>query len=179
MFYKEVDSEIKLALVQHSFAPLYAQLAKDNFEYLEEWLAWPPVCKSQCDFEEFIQRSLHDYADGKSMVCAIFYQNELVGNASFNTINRDLKKAEIGYWLAQPFQGKGVVTRVCQALINIAFSDLNMQKIQISVAVENKPSRSVCERLGMMLEGVITNEEYLSGRIIDHAIYGLFKENDK
>lgn len=179
VFYREIDSEVKLALVHKSFAPRYAQLAKENFEYLEEWLAWPPHCKSKLDFEEFVQRSLHDYADGKSMVCAVFYQNELVGNASFNTINHDLKKVEIGYWLAKPFQGKGVMTRVCEALIEIAFSEFDMQKIQISAAVENKPSRSVCERLGMTLEGIITNEEYLGGRIVDHAIYGLHKDKIK
>ncbi|MFC1233840.1 GNAT family N-acetyltransferase [Vibrio sp. F74] len=177
MFYREIDSEVKLALVHKSFAPRYAELAKDNFEYLEEWLAWPPHCKSKLDFEEFVQRSLHDYADGKSMVCGIFYRNELVGNASFNSIAHHLKKVEIGYWLAEPYQGKGIMARVCTALIEIAFVELDMQKVQISAATGNKPSRAICERLGMTLEGIITQQEYLGGRLVDHAIYALHKEN--
>jgi len=87
MFYKEIDKEIKLALVHKSFASRYAELAKDNFIYLNKWLEWPSHCKSTSDFEEFVQRSLINYAKGKSMNCAIFYRNELVGNASFNSIN--------------------------------------------------------------------------------------------
>lgn len=179
MFYRQIDSEVKLALVHKSFAPRYAELAKDNFIYLQEWLAWPPHCKNKHDFEEFVQRSLIDYANGKSMVCGIFYQDELVGNVSFNSINNELKKAEIGYWLAQQYQGKGIMTRVCEALIDIAFKELNMLKVQISAAKGNIPSRRVCERLGMTLEGVITQEENLGGRIVDHAIYGLQIESNE
>jgi ribosomal-protein-serine acetyltransferase len=52
-----------------------------------------------------------------------------------------------------------------------------MQKVQMSVAVENTRSRAVCERLGMVLEGIITNEEKIGERILDHAIYGLYREN--
>jgi len=52
-----------------------------------------------------------------------------------------------------------------------------MQKVQISVAVDNQPSRKVCERLGFSLEGVITRSENLNGRVVDHAIYGLSRKS--
>ncbi|WP_028865637.1 GNAT family N-acetyltransferase [Psychromonas aquimarina] len=175
MFSSTVDNEIKLALVQKSFAPLYVELAEENYSALEQWLAWPPHCKSEQDFVSFIQKSLHDYADGKSMVCAVWFNKKLVGNVSFNTINHNLKKVEIGYWLAESAQGKGIMTRVCKKLIDIAFNDLNMHKVEISAASENLASRAVCERLGMTLEGIITNSENLNGRIIDHAVYGLHR----
>lgn len=48
-----------------------------------------------------------------------------------------------------------------------------MEKVEISAAVENAASRAVCERLGCELEGIITRNENLNGRIVDHAIYGL------
>ncbi|WP_019615363.1 GNAT family N-acetyltransferase [Psychromonas ossibalaenae] len=175
MFSSTVDNEIKLALIEKSFAPLYVELAKENYTALERWLAWPPHCKSEQDFVSFIQKSLHDYADNKSMVCAVWFNEKLVGNVSFNTINHDLKKVDIGYWLAESAQGKGIMTRVCKKLINIAFSELNMHKIEISAASGNLASRAVCERLGMTLEGIVTNSENLNGRIVDHAVYGLHR----
>ena len=55
----------------------------------------------------------------------------------------------------------------------MAFIELDMQKVEISAAVENQSSRKVCERLGFSLEGVITCSENLNGRVVDHAIYGL------
>ena len=42
-------------------------------------------------------------------------------------------------------------------------------------ATENLASRAICERLGMKLEGIISNAENLNGRIVDHAIYGLHR----
>lgn len=66
-----VDKEIRLSLVQESFAPTYAKLVKENFNYLEKWLSWPPSCKNDQDFILFIHKSLYDYADGKSMICGI------------------------------------------------------------------------------------------------------------
>jgi ribosomal-protein-serine acetyltransferase len=51
-----------------------------------------------------------------------------------------------------------------------------MEKVQISAATQNKPSRAVCERLGFSLEGVITRAENLNGPVVDHAIYGLSRD---
>jgi ribosomal-protein-serine acetyltransferase len=175
LFSRVIDEEIKLSLVQESFATMYVELVKDNFSYLEKWLAWPPHCKSKLDFISFIRKSLHDYADGKSMVCGIWFNEKIVGNVSFNTINHELKKVEIGYWLIESVQGNGIMTRVCEKLIDIAFSELGMHKIEISAATENLASRAVCERLGMKLEGVISNAENLNGRMVEHAIYGLHR----
>jgi ribosomal-protein-serine acetyltransferase len=150
-------------------------LVKDNFTYLEKWLAWPPHCKNKQDFISFIRKSLHDYADGKSMVCGIWFNEQLVGNFGFNTINHELKKVDIGYWLTESVQGNGIMTRVCKKLIDIAFNELEMHKVEISAATENFPSIAVCERLGMKREGVISNAENLNGRIVDHAVYGLHR----
>ncbi|KDM90398.1 GNAT family N-acetyltransferase [Photobacterium galatheae] len=177
MFSQTVDTDIQLALVQPSFAPRYVELINTHFDYLSQWLAWPPHCNTESDFLNFIRRSLQEYAEGKSMVCAIFYQGTLVGNCSFNTINHSLKTVDIGYWLAADKQGKGIITRVCRHLISIAFEQLEMEKVVIAAAVENQASRAVAERLGMTREGVISRSENLNGRILDHAIYALHRQH--
>lgn len=187
MFTLTVDKEIKLALLSHQFAPLFFEIVNRERAYLSQWLAWPVHADSEAFFLNFIQRSLHDYADGKSLVLSIIYQDKLVGNVSFNSINHQLKKVEIGYWLSCEYQGKGIMSRAVSKLIEIAFTEYSMDKVQISAATENYPSRSVCERLGLTLEGIITQAENLNGRIVDHAVYGLsrkrwlekFNSNDK
>lgn len=151
------------------------ELAEENLEYLSEWFAWPRFCKTQEDFKEFVKDSLHKYAEGTSRNCAIKYRSEIVGNSGFNTINSNLKVVEIGYWLGQQYQGHGIVTRVCRYLIDYAFTKLDMEKVQISVAEGNLPSRAVCERLGMQLEGIITHREKIGDKILNHAIYGIHR----
>ncbi len=103
----------------------------------------------------------------------MIYKDKLVGNISFNSVSHQLKKVEMGYWLSSDYQGKGIVSRSVLKLIDVAFTDLDMEKVQISAATGNQPSRNVCERLGFVLEGTITRAENLNGRIVDHAVYGL------
>ena len=96
-----------------------------------------------------------------------------MGTAGFNYINTSLKKAEIGYWLSEQAQGSGIMTRACKTLIDMAFTELDLDKIEVPVAIGNTASRAVCERLGMHVEGTITNAENLNGRIVDHIYYAL------
>ncbi|RXJ72234.1 RimJ/RimL family protein N-acetyltransferase [Veronia nyctiphanis] len=177
MFKITVDEEISLYLPHETFAARYAELAFENFAYLSQWLAWPAFCKTEEDFEGFIKGSVHKYADGISMNCAIKYKGEIVGNTGFNTINQDTKMAVIGYWLAEKYQGKGIITRTTRFLIDYAFKTLDLEKVQISAAEENLPSRAVCERLGMTLEGVLTNQEKVGDRILNHAVYGIHRQH--
>ncbi|NOH78431.1 GNAT family N-acetyltransferase [Vibrio sp. RE86] len=177
MFSQRIDDEVSIALVQESFAEHYAEIVSEQSEYLSQWLAWPRFCQSEQDFRLFVQRVLQEYADGKSMTCAIIYQGKVVGNCSFNTINYDTQMAEIGYWLSQKHQGKGIVTRVVKHLIRIAFDQLGLEKVQLSAAVENTASRNVAERVGMTLEGILTRQEKIGDRVLDHTIYGIQKSD--
>ncbi|MDW6005062.1 GNAT family N-acetyltransferase [Vibrio mangrovi] len=174
MFKWTVDQEIILLQLHESLASRYAELVQENEPYLSQWLNWPRACRHLDDFKTFIQGSLYKYADGDGLDCAIEFQGQIVGNIGFNTIDHELKKAEIGYWIAQQYQGNGIVTRACKFLIQYAFESLNMEKVQISAAEDNLPSRAVCERLGMKLEGIISHQEKVGDRILSHAIYGIY-----
>ena len=175
MFRIRVDEQIELALIGHQHAqPLY-EIIDQNREFLERWLPWVDNTKAVSDTEAFIRSSLHDYADGKSMTCVIEYNQVAVGVISYNSINHNLAKVEVGYWLAAKYNGKGIVTRCCQFLIHYAFESLAMQKVQIAAAEENIASRAVIERLGFTLEGIVSRAESINGRVVDHAVYGLSK----
>ncbi|MDB2387442.1 GNAT family N-acetyltransferase [Shewanella sp.] len=177
MFTLDVDPDLALALVEHSFASQYLDIVSLQRDYLAQWLVWPPLAQDEAFFERFIEKSLHDYTAGHSLVCGIIYKGELVGNISFNRIDKQLRKVEIGYWLSQDHQGKGIVSRSVTKLIDLAFNQLQMEKVEAFVAIENQASRSVCERLGFKLEGVITRAEQLNGRMYDHAAYALRKSD--
>ncbi len=176
MFRKAVDSDINLVFLQESLAnDLYELVAHDR-EYLSKWLPWPPLTKSVDDTKSFIKRSIIDFAEGKSIVCAIEYQGRIVGVISYNAIYHSLKKVEIGYWISSHYQGHGIITRACRHMIEHAFNRMGMDKVEISAATGNSPSRNVCERLGMKLEGIIANAENLHGKIVNHAVYGITAE---
>lgn len=179
MFKYEINESIYISLIELSFASSYEKLVKDYYLHLKEFLAWPYFCKNENDFEDFIRKSLDDYKDGKSMVCTIFFEDKIVGNISFNKIDKSLKKVSIGYWLNSLYEGKGIITNCCMALVDYAFEDLEMEKVEIAVAEYNYKSRAVCDRLGMKLEGIISNCENINGKIVNHAIYSLHNTKEQ
>lgn len=173
MFHLDIDQNLKLMLVQPWFAPVYFEIVNTQRDYLSQWLPWVRHANSEQFFLDFIKKCQHDYQAGQSLVCGILYQEQLIGNLSFNAIRPQLKRVEIGYWLSQNYQGMGIMTKSVQTLIHYAFDQLHIEKAQISVAVDNQPSRQICERLGMTLEGILSHNENVNGRILDHAIYAL------
>ncbi|WP_367990382.1 GNAT family N-acetyltransferase [Vibrio sp. NTOU-M3] len=177
MFTKRINKDLSLALIQPAFAKQYAALVTTQTAYLAQWLAWPKHCHTEQHFREFAQKMLHDYADGTSMTCSILYKGEIVGNCSFNRIDHSRKMVEVGYWLSCHHQGKGIMTQVVSKLIDIAFNELQMEKVQLAAAENNTPSRNLATRVGMSLEGIITHAENINGQILNHAIYGIHKQS--
>lgn len=68
------------------------------------------------------------------------------------------------------------MTKSCRALINHAFSELNLNRVDIRCAVENSKSRAIPERLGLRQEGVIRQAEWLYDKYVDHVVYGVLTD---
>lgn len=175
MFRVKINDELSLELISVFRSQALFTLIQQQQHYLSEWLAWPKTTTSIQIYDQFVVDSLHQYADGKAMVCTIIYNGEAVGCIGFNRIDHHLKKAMIGYWLSQNAQGKGIMTLCCHALIDWAFNKLELEKVEINVSEGNQPSRAVCERLGLVIEGVITNAENINGRLTSHVCYAMAK----
>ena len=173
MFKLEVDKEINLVFLQNSLATELYALVDTNREYLGQWMPWVKGTTSVTDIESFIERSVTGFAKGETLVCAIEYNGKLGGIISYNEISKALKKVVLGYWISSELQGKGIVNRACQKLIEYAFNELQMDKVEIRVATKNIPSRNVCKKLGCSLEGEVSNSENLNGSIVNHAVYAI------
>lgn len=173
MFTLEVEEGLSLKLVEQAFALHYLDIVNQQRIYLSEWLIWPQLAADESFFVEFIHQAQDDYIHGRSIVCAMLFHGELVGNICFKSIDRESKSVEIGYWLSQTFQGRGIVTKSVSALVDYAFTRLDMETIEIFAAVENRRSLHVCERLGFTFEHVINQAEVLHGRSVDHVAYAL------
>ena len=156
MFTRKINDRIALSLVQPSFAKAYLAIVNKQREDLAQYLPWAAKACDEAFFLTFINNSLHDYADGKSLTCAIIYEGQIAGNISFNKIDYKLSKVSIGYWLSQEYRGQGIITKCVNNLVEIAFDELKLNKIEIRVATTNIASRAVPEHLGFKLEGIIT-----------------------
>ncbi|WP_174733211.1 GNAT family N-acetyltransferase [Mesobacillus harenae] len=176
MFIHKIDETISLKLIDFNDAERIFELTDKSRNYLREWLPWLDFTTKVEDTKEFIQNSLKGYAENKSLTTVVLFNGEIIGVAGFNTINWSNKTAYIGYWIGEEFQGNRIITKVAKGLADYAFSQLNLNKVEIRAAVENKKSRSIPERLGFVNEGRIRQAEWLYDHFVDHIVYGLLAD---
>ena len=84
--------------------------------------------------------------------------------------------AELGYWLAEDFWGKGIMTEAVKQLCREGFSRWNIQRIYAEPFAHNAGSRRVLEKVGFSLEGVMRRGVYKRGQVFDFCMYALLRE---
>ena len=177
MFEYHVDDEIKLRLLEPRHADALFALVDSNRQHLRQWLPWLNDNIAVSDTSRFIKATQKQFADDSGFVSGIWYCDELVGVIGHNRIDWENRISWPGYWLAGKFQGKGIMTKSCRALIHHAFTELQLNRIDIRCAVENSKSRAIPERLGFQQEGVIRQAEWLYDKFVDHIVYGMLKSD--
>jgi len=173
MFTYHLDEETDLNLFEdHHAAELFA-LIDQNRAYLRKWMAWLDGTQSAADMQSFIKLTRQQFADNNGFQVGIWYRDKLAGVIGFHAIDWANRKTEIGYWLGAQYQGKGLMTRSAAALTDYAFKTLKLNRVGISCAPDNLPSRAIPERLGFTNEGVTRQVEWLYDHFVDHVVFGM------
>ena len=80
-------------------------------------------------------------------------------------------KAEIGYWLARRYWGRGIMTLVVGEIAKFAFNELRLRRLYAHVFIFNKASMRVLEKAGFKLEGKLIKNVSKGNRLLDEYIY--------
>jgi RimJ/RimL family protein N-acetyltransferase len=84
-------------------------------------------------------------------------------------------RAEIGYLLAKPYWGKGIMTAVVRRACDYAFSEWGLVRITAEVFAFNPASARVLEKCGFVQEGYLKKHHSKDGHLIDAKLYALVK----
>jgi len=86
----------------------------------------------------------------------------------------------ISYWLAEPFQGKGIGSEVIEKLVTMVANTGVYRRIEALVCPENIPSQRILEKNGFEREGLLKEPLKINGKWRDHYLYAIvIKEVDK
>ena len=169
----KVDSELELRIFEPQEAGELFWLVDSNRRYLGKWLPWIAGIQSPGQFFSVIQMWQRTHQEGKSSHFGIRYKGVLAGSISLHAIDWNNSQASIGYYLSEKMQGKGITVRTVKAVINHAFYELGLNRIEIRCGKDNHKSKAIPRRLGFFEEGVIRDGEYLNGNFHDLIVYGL------
>lgn len=142
-------------------------------EYLRVWLPFVDNTLDDSVIHAFVSSKL----ETGQIVFTIYDNDKFIGLIGFHNLDNANRKAEIGYWLSEKAQGKGIITQAVKELLMMAFTELNLNSIRILAAVDNLKSRRIPEKLGFTLEGITRDGELLvDNKFTDIAVYSLLKK---
>jgi ribosomal-protein-serine acetyltransferase len=177
LFTLKVDQEIELQLFQLHHANELFDLVDKNRSHLRTWLSWVDSMDSPFQYHSIIPIWLKQFADNQGFNLGIRYKGYLVGSIGLHHIDWRNKQTTIGYYLGEGYQGKGIMTRAVQALLNYVFFDLKLNRVEIRCGEGNYKSRRIPERLGFIQEGSIRDGENLYGRYHNLIVYGILERD--
>ncbi len=142
----------------------------DMFEYssnpeTSKYLLWSPhmsreVTKSTIGIilDGYKNGTFHDFA-------AVLKENgKMIGTVGFTSVDEANCCAEIGYVLNPKYHGHGYATEAVKLLLNFAFCELGLNRIEARYMPENEASLKVMERVGMTCEGILRSRLYVKGQ---------------
>ena len=167
-----VDGEILLRRPALEDAESLFALVGSNRQHLRRWLPWVDFVTSLEDERFWVQTHLPE--DAPEFVLLMVYQGDIVGAVGIRGRGSRSRRGEIGYWIAENMQGRGIVTRSCRVLIDYMFEQLNLNRVVIRVSVDNVRSRGIPHRLGFTLEGIERQSELLyDDTFQDMSVYSM------
>jgi RimJ/RimL family protein N-acetyltransferase len=103
---------------------------------------------------------------------AIASKHEVIGGIGFE-LKRDIYRlsAEIGYWLGEPYWGRGITTEAVKAVTDFAFDTFGLERVYAGVFESNPSSARVLEKAGYIQEGRFRRAVIKEGKIMDLLIY--------
>jgi len=134
-----------------------------------------PFPYTEKDAEEYIS-SVLDAKKDSQYVYAIQYDNKVVGSIGIHRRdNVHRLTAELGYYIAEPYWGKGITTEAVRQVCAYTFENTDIVRIFAEPYAYNDASCRVLEKAGFQYEGLLCRNAIKNGRIIDMKMYAILK----
>ncbi len=131
--------------------------------------------RSVDDSLAFIRSVLEMFAAHDGFTAAIWHRGRVAGVIGTHRIDWRNRRAELGYWLAEEFQGRGLMSDACRLAITHLFGEMDLHRVEIRCAAGNAKSNAIPRRLGFKLEGTHRDAELVNGRYHDLLVYAMLK----
>jgi RimJ/RimL family protein N-acetyltransferase len=128
----------------------------DNYEICKN-LSRVPYPYHLSDAEEFLDWALQlDHRSAFRVINLKQQPDDLIGLISYDWM-QDKQKAELGYWLVQEHWGKGLMTEAARTMVDLAFTQSNLDSLSSCYFNENPASGKVLSRAGFQVSGTCMN----------------------
>jgi ribosomal-protein-serine acetyltransferase len=172
-FVIRLDDDTALRAFRLADAEELFAAVRRNLERLRRWLPWATPAYSVDDTRRFLLDRENEHAARLSLTAGIWRNDILCGAIGMHRIDQRNGNTSIGYWIDGAYEGKGIVTAACRAMVTEGFRAYNLHRIEIRCATKNHRSCSIPRRLGFFEEGILREAEHLQGRWVDLHLFSM------
>ncbi len=143
---------------------------------LAMWLPWAASNYSRSITHQFVRDSVGAWNESRAYDFAIRSREDPdrhLGNVSAWWTSKPNQAGEIGYWVRTDETSRGICTEATARILQVAFEELGMHRVSVRIAVGNRSSERVAEKLGFTKEGLLRDEVRVGSVWMDHTVWGL------
>ncbi|RLQ87465.1 N-acetyltransferase [Notoacmeibacter ruber] len=171
-----------LRLPRRSDFDEWSELRTRSRAFLEPWEpVWPNPPISRREFAKTVRRQGQDARRKTGFSFFILSaHDELMGGITLSNVRYGVcQNGEIGYWMGEPFAGKGHMHDAIDTLCDFAFRDLNLHRVQAACIPGNERSERLLKKAGFEREGLLRSYLFIGGVWRDHHLYARLCGDDE
>lgn len=132
---------------------------------------------SEAEARDFVAAILDGFLAGTLYQWAIELDGELVGTCTLAAVDRQHRRAELGFAVLRRWWGRRVASRALPPVIDFAFERLGLHRLEADADPRNQASLRVLERLGFRREGLLRERYLQGGEAQDAVFFGLLRRD--
>lgn len=170
----ETDRLILRRLVSEDAEDIFAYASDDEVTPYMTWDTHQTVDDSRGFIDFILARYEQDAAGEWGIV--LKDSGRLIGSMGFPWVDSKNKRGEIGYVLARPFWGQGLMPEAVDRLLKFAFEEMELNRVECCHFLPNEKSGRVMQKAGMRFEGIARERFFAKGRFWDVKVYAILKK---
>ncbi|MBX9614287.1 MAG: GNAT family protein [Brevundimonas sp.] len=159
---------------------VWSDLRAVSRDYLQPWEpAWPDDDLTRAAYRRRLGVYAREMELGHAWPFFILDPTgrTLLGAITLSNVRRGVAETgTLGYWIGQPYAGRGLATAAVRALAGFAFRSVHLHRLEASCLPSNLASRRVLERAGFRKEGEARAYLKINGVWADHILFGLVSD---
>ena len=145
---------------------------------------WEPTWAHDALSSEGFRRRLRQYRfeweqeTGYSFFIFLRESDALVGGVTLSNVRRGVAQTgSLGYWIGEDYAQKGYMTEAVAAVMDFAFNDLNLHRLEAACLLNNEASQALLKKCGFRGHGTARQYLKINGKWQDHLLFEILRND--
>jgi len=168
-------ADVRIRPIVMDDVPAVYESVRESMDALKPWMPWCHDEYSISESRDWVEKKIESFAEKLEFHFAIFSANQFSGVCGLNGIRDAHRLANLGYWVRTSMCNRGIATAATRRLVEWAFENTELDRLEIVAAVGNIPSLRVAAKSGAVWEGVMRGRLRLSGALHDAVLFSIIR----